>query len=923
MITERQLAQAGLYRMLIAQGASTRQATLAASQFGAVGIVLDRQGQPINCLSCGDGGVGNWWEDFGDAVGNAFESGWDSLKDSFEKLGDWDSWGDIKDNIMTIVNPVGELGAAAEAAAYSLLFEMLGKYVRDLGEWLGSNYAEGESWLRTHIKNFVKDQLNGNSDFQNVMAEIVAQLYKLCLGYPTCVCEQGCIKPVADALADNGCPIVKIIGQILSVIWPVVQGTGDYGKEIGASHSISLYFYAGENKGSALPGETGAGSGEQLLPNLKLDQYLEDWLASVIEVVGDISFSTPQAMERFGPYLTDLVARGYVGPTAIGYRRESAKWFMYHPKTAAHTLKQANIVNDALGNIKKYIEWMNYAIEAYGYVEDAISFCQNSVSKISAEDVGEFFETVIQWAFDSDNWRKMGDWALDKGHEFVSSIDGQAVKGYLYKEGLGALIDPEGTYKEGASIYSKMANMAEAMTSGELKKLIEETTKSITKDNMSQLMTEIARLTKLYAEALNDERAAAAANVKVTNSKLSKVSGIGNIAGWDEGSVTSPLLTWMPAQIGLTARARYNDMVGMWIQMSASERGRWKNPPGGNEASWKSKKIDFPEWHKHLSGNKKVAEYEFNVTASGKLAQLIETSSSVWSKLSEADRDLWRAGLSVPESVDKGIRSLTGVSLWSPMIPNDASPPSARHLGWPSGAPKISGTKVSIEVYLAWVQDWLDIYAPSRNEAVSQRYVAQWGKLSSVDKQKWIIDSPRANNYIVAKVVRNSGGQWMVDRDGGIDFVGAVYKGSVGVKGIGAVSTIVPNAKVLQAVAAAQKSLAPALKILAEERIGIRLVTRKMYWGKRIAQAESIGKTFAKTFAAAKATQGAIMSVGQKVFQVQQYMNESKNVSPPVMAASAPVKNQFAKMSGRNGAMLLGIGGLTILGIALIDKKKG
>lgn len=337
----------------------------------------------------------------GDVLDEAAEESWSVFEKTWtkvvERFSTFDDWKDLLDfqTVMDSLLTVGTFGVHDVVneglnALNDKLYELITPWIARLGEAIAEGYAHSRAKIKEGIEVWL-DNWDAPKVVIKIVQEVVAGIYDVLLGYPPCVCEQGCIAPIAKALKDNGCPYVKIVGQVLSVIWPICQGRGDFNLNF-PEVATCMYMYAGTTD----PKEPGL----QLLPAANLNK---DSLKVVMKIVEQISssasknmkFGMPQSYGVYKQYLVDEIARGKQGPTWLGQSSgRSARYYMEHPDEAVAVLEDSNIVNDVIGWVTQYIEWLN-TVAAYGKkaldTYDAVK-SGNYDLEITQEDLGKLLE---------------------------------------------------------------------------------------------------------------------------------------------------------------------------------------------------------------------------------------------------------------------------------------------------------------------------------------------------------------------------------------------------------------------------------------------------------------------------------------------------------------------------------------------------
>lgn len=622
-----------------------------------------------------------WKKDLKKAAGK----GWDAFSDSIEDaIHSFKSIDDVKD-ALSIVKVVVTGGAsvaadAGMAAVQEVVFDQLAPYMQRLGQGLGRVYSKGKKKALGKIKSGI----NGwdAPDFIKKLAkEFVDVNWDILFGNPMCMCEQGCSKPVGDALKDNGNPYIKLVGQIISIVAPIIQ-TGGFKYDAFGTSSISqapcLYLY----------GEGGV----KLLVNAKLDKQTIGGAAKVIEAFNK-DFSNqfmsgiPKAFERYEPWLVDMVARGADGPSVIG-GAHSAKWYFSRPEEARKVIQAAGVVDRVLGKISKYLEYLNTAAE---YGQKAYDLYDSYKDRDPAE-LTEYFK------FDVDRLQSIGSWALDEVQQTARDKI-QNAKDVL-----------EGVRHE-----------------------------------------EIVAWAQVKAEkTARHEAEKQTADLKEKFRFTTPFSGVSKSQAF--------MGEWMPASIGLQARARYNDMLVLWADMSPDEREKWHDLSDAENAKhWQTKHIDFKAWYKKFSGSAEAKIFTWNRATPRQYETTLQEVRKWWQGLTNTERDEMRRPDSVTlagggSPILAAIRAFLPVGFlggtsetlghtveyqWNYRVPPGGLPPSAADVGWPWGEAR-KGSPVKPHIYWAWAMDWLD--AHDDFDLSFGRYLDIWRKLENEERIAWLKD---------------------------------------------------------------------------------------------------------------------------------------------------------------------------------------
>lgn len=465
----------------------------------------------------------------------AASSGWDgfskTVKDTLKSFKGIDSVGDVMNIVkVTVTGGASLAGDAAVTAVQDAILELLSPYLAQVAQTIGKGYGKGRSEVRQAVRRAIK-KAGGNSVIQRIGAEFVNANYDLLLGYPPCVCEKGCIKPVADGLARSAVPYIKAIGEALKVIYPIVQGefTG------GPQDSQALYLYA---------------SGEvPLLPNAKLPGGAGKTLENVLDVLGDeYAAGVPQSFTKYSPYLVDLVARGKPGPYVYGSNKR-ADWYFANPLKAEAVLVDADKIGGVLNAVDKYLRKINRYWEMGKSVVDLYQAVAEqdftfSLSEWDSADVKKFAEGQFQ---------DIQGWAIAKTKDYQNIATG--VAGAAKSKALGK-----------AQQYKSLSQLS------------------------------LKDLPKLGSSAIGTGKQAAAAKLPGKIIVPPRMFGAPSTAQAFMGD-------WQIAQIGLYARARYNDMARLWLSATPAQRKQWKDAPARR---WRDEAVDYPMWYRKFSKSEKM-----------------------------------------------------------------------------------------------------------------------------------------------------------------------------------------------------------------------------------------------------------------------------------------------------------------------------
>lgn len=597
-------------------------------------------------LSMGPENISGWWTDakrwLKRTVGDAWDTFTDTMKDAWDNLGDWNSLQDVIDNAQFILSTGGSgLGKAASRSAEEALTATLGPFLRQIGTKMGQAYGAPKAKVMKEVRDYIKDKANSRLAGE-IAAEAVGTAYDLSLGYPPCVCEEACIKPVSDGLKKAG-GIPAIIGNILAAIYPVIQ------LPQAPAYAPALYSYA---------------EGLPLLPNAKLsDTKIVGAILNVISDEMDQKIGVPKSFDMYRPWLVDMVALGARGPATITDQNRYARWYFDHPDNAIEILSQADKVNSIISGLFEWMgkieRWANMAIKAYEtgkklydhYEAVDLAGLQQSLSAAATE------------LFDTETLEKVGGWAIDKARPLAERQLHKGVQRAIQELGLQKFLD--------------QADL-------------------------------IASYTGRYV--------------------ATRPTGDGNISG----TASSFLTQWMPASIGLQARAKFGIMVQLWASMTTTEREKWKSAP---ENYWVSMGTNFPAWYLRLKSDPKVAEYVFQVSAPDAYRAMATASDTAWPKVNDSVREAMRQG-DYPTLFFSNFKGRARV----PKVPK---PPNVLDMGWPATYPRPEGFSASPSQYYAWRQDVLDITDPKRFKGAYERYEALWKKIPAQVRKMWLKDVPK------------------------------------------------------------------------------------------------------------------------------------------------------------------------------------
>ena len=166
-------------------------------------------------------------DDFMDELDNAWETGWDSFTDAIEDtvkgIKNIDDVGDVMNLVKIVATGGGSLLADSGIdALQAAIAGLLDPYIQKLGELIGEGYSDAKTHVRDKVFKGI-NSWNTTKTLKKLAKEFFDVLWDIVLGTPMCMCEQGCSKPVTDALKKNGNAYVKLIGQIFEIVYPIVQ----------------------------------------------------------------------------------------------------------------------------------------------------------------------------------------------------------------------------------------------------------------------------------------------------------------------------------------------------------------------------------------------------------------------------------------------------------------------------------------------------------------------------------------------------------------------------------------------------------------------------------------------------------------------------------------------------------------------------
>jgi len=516
-------------------------------------------------------------------LADAFSKGWDSFTDQVKDvLRSFKDINSIRDALNIVkVAASGGISLMADAgfeALNDMIYDLLGPYLRRMGQAVGQTYVKGREAVKDAVRRAMDDT---NKTVRKIAVYVVEALYDLALGYPPCVLEEGCIAPVSKGLSNSGVPYVKIVGEVLKVIYPIVQGTAYKSPET----SQALFAYAG-TKGSP---------GAQLLPSAKLPGNFAKTLQNVLEAFDeDYAMGFPQSFERYKPWLVDMVARGYRGPEVLTGRHD-ARWYFDRPKQAHAVLKKANKLSNMLEWADKYLGYLEraWAIGKRAYdVYEAVDLEDLSFDpkEWESEDLGDYLNKkateIKEWAGQWGDYAK--DYAKTAAEDFVESKRNQLRKELFQAQQVAT------------SLKTRAESIASSFGDAEDQELSEESVLDFAKQGRSAL--------RLAFKA-------------------------GNLGAVDVATAT--LVEWQPALLGLLARAKWNEMALEWMKLEPKQRESWKRNP---QAVWKRKATNYGAWFKEFDTPKmRRMEVAFKAYDLGFQAAAGSYLSSVWRGVQSAD----------------------------------------------------------------------------------------------------------------------------------------------------------------------------------------------------------------------------------------------------------------------------------------------
>jgi hypothetical protein len=383
-----------------------------------------------------------------------------------------------------------------------------------------------------------------------------------------------------------------------------------------------------------------------------------------------------------------MVARGYPGPVAMGGKERNARWYFLHPEEAAAVVSASNIIERQVGKvtnfIDKYLSWLD---EAYAVGKIAYDLYQSKgdgnfdISSIDARDVQELFGRFI-----------------DKGRVLVES---QAAK---YARELKEKLDMGGV----AQAYAEVIKVKKQVAAKQKK---EKFLKSVPK--------------------LNQAAVTAAGNI-LTRGGIVRLAGLNYSPSFGKVDVQAFLGEWQPAEIGLRARQRWNNIVFAWANMTTAERNKIYLNEDDNWQTWSSKGINWNgqesvpcgdgrrSWVDVLTKDPDALAAIYNIQLPSLYVSWLVDALARVERASNADKINMRRGSNKRGLGATSTSSLPNPYNWSFRIPETLVPSlrdiSGKGRGWPA----------TPEQYALWVADQRDIYDPRRWEAAFNEAKNDW-----------------------------------------------------------------------------------------------------------------------------------------------------------------------------------------------------
>jgi len=525
-----------------------------------------------------------------EAANRGFDSFNDAVANSLRAFGGVDDWRDVLDIAKVVLSAGASIAQDSIIVGIQMaMMELVDPYLNKVNKMMGESYGKARRAMRKAAQKLV-GRMGANDVVKEVIGEIVNSIYDLMLGYPPCVLEKACIQPIATALSKVDVVYVKAVGEALKVIYPIIQGNYQ-GVDMPQS-SPATYLYA---------------SGEvPLLPNAKLPAGLRKTLNTVLEVIGDkggYSVGVPEAFERFQPYLIDLVARGAQGPSVYGSQKRARHYFL-NPLDAQKVLKQADRIGGILNKVDKYFrrinEYLEYGQAAYDLYTaiDGADFSFD-LEEWNAEDfkkiLGEKVQDLQSWAVGEVVDYKDRAMALAQNADQIASrmamrevdkyknIATNATK--QLEKGKSAFSTVKGTQFQDILENARAKAGYEALAA-------KRSAASSAEDAYNQARSDVRKTINSATDTLQEAKDAVSdTRDSLTDTKNKILAPIRMFGSVSSGQAF--LNEWMPAQIGLFARLRYNEMAELWLNSTPAERAEWKKAPASR---WKDAKIDYPNW---------------------------------------------------------------------------------------------------------------------------------------------------------------------------------------------------------------------------------------------------------------------------------------------------------------------------------------
>jgi hypothetical protein len=462
----------------------------------------------------------------------------------------------------------------AEGAFYDLLSRWIAPHLQELGKRMGHAYANGEQAVVSAAASAFDgiDNKKFRETMQLIARNVAREGYHLVFGYPPCVCERGCIKPVADALAKNGNPYVKIVGQVLKIVYPIVQGTVNDVPKF-AHISQALYMYAGSKSASGIP----------LLPKAKFDKKALKVVKRIVDEMGkgkEFLSGMPTSHELYQRYLVDIVARGYRGPVVMGVTNGyDARYYFENPDQALKVIKSADKIGDVTKVVGKYLEYVAAAEEL---IQNAKEFKSKSF---------DMYEAVKNKDFD---------------------FDPKMIKEYADK-GVGAAVDEAEKRLKDADTFldaatdKSMRALKNRMTAGRSYRGVLRGINAFkeAKQDVAAARSKF-RSGSFFRLGSSSMRSKLRSSVALALKNQSGVSGLGT---------TTPeefMGEWMVAEMGLEARAKWNALAEQWLGLTAAQQDSWKSESKNSVPRWQKDATEWDEWAKIFSES---AMAEMNLAA--------------------------------------------------------------------------------------------------------------------------------------------------------------------------------------------------------------------------------------------------------------------------------------------------------------------